>query len=304
MFTTMRQAFHKMIGVFAVAGMISVSAAAQAEGGTIRIGWTAWSDAEAVTNIAKQVLEQKLGYKVDLVMTDIGLQYNGLVKGNLDVMLMAWLPTTHKAYWDKISNQVDDLGILYDNARLGWVVPDYVPAGEVKSISDLKKPGIAQKFHKLIQGIDPGAGLMKASASAIKTYGLDDYQLMTASDAAMVLAVDRAIKRNEWIVATAWTPHWMFAKYKLRYLDDPEKAFGGGEAIHAVGHKGFEKDFPKAAAFIKNFKIPLADLQEVMLKAKSTSFEKEAAAYIQTHPQIVAQWLRDTTAANTTSSSK
>lgn len=294
MFGKIKQALGKVVAMGAVAALVAAPLAAQAaDGGKIRIGWTAWSDAEAVTNIAKQLLEKRLGYKVELVMTDIGLQYNGVAKGQLDMMLMSWLPTTHKAYWEKVSNDVVDLGILYDNARLGWVVPDYVPESEVKSIEDLKKPGVAEKFNKRIQGIDAGAGLMRASAAAVKSYGLDDYKLLTASDAAMVSAVDRAIKRKEWIVATAWTPHWMFAQYKLRYLDDPKKALGGDEAIHAVARKGFEKDFPKAASFIKNFKIPLADLQAVMLKAKESSFEKEAAAYIDSHPQMVEQWLRE-----------
>lgn len=300
MFKTVKQAFRKMAAALAITAVAATPMAAHAEGKTIRVGWTAWSDAEAVTNIAKQLLEQKLGYKVELVMTDIGLQYNGVAKGNLDVMLMSWLPLTHKSYWDKVSDQVEDLGVLYDQARLGWVVPDYVPVSEVKSIEDLKKPGIAEKFSKRIQGIDAGSGLMRASGATVKEYGLDSYQLVTASDAAMVSAVDRATKRNEWIVATTWNPHWMFAQYKLRYLEDPKKTLGGDEAIHAIGRKGFAKDFPKATAFIKNFKIPLADLEAIMLKAKDTSFDKEAAAYIQSHPQMVDQWLHEAMAINNT----
>ena len=291
MFTTIKKALRKMAAALAVSTLVAASPTSQA-GDTIRIGWTAWSDAEAVTNIAKQLLEQQLGYKVELVMTDIGLQYNGVAKGNLDVMLMSWLPTTHKGYWEKVSDQVVDLGVLYDKARLGWVVPAYIPESEVKTIDDLKKPEVAKKFKHKVQGIDAGAGLMRASAAAIQAYGLD-YQLLTASDAAMVAAVDRAIKRNEWIVATSWTPHWMFAQYKLRYLEDPKKSLGGDEAIHAVARKGFEKDFPKAAAFIKQFKIPLADLEGIMLKAKSSSYDKEATAYIKSHPEQVGQWLQE-----------
>jgi len=80
---------------------LAASAAQAADRSAIRIGWTAWSDAEAVTQIARQVLEERLDYRVELVMTDIGLQYAGVARGNLDVMLMAWLPTTHKAYWDR-----------------------------------------------------------------------------------------------------------------------------------------------------------------------------------------------------------
>lgn len=294
MFSKLRQAFKHAIG----AAMI-VSAAAGATGAhaveqkTIKIGWTAWSDAEAVTNIAKQLLEQRLGYKVELVMTDIGLQYQGVAKKQLDVMLMAWLPNTHKAYWDKLSGELVDLGILYDNAKLGWAVPDYVPASELSSIADLNKPEVAKKLKSQIQGIDPGAGLMRASEQALKDYNLSGYDLRTGSDAAMIVALDRAMTRKDWIVVTTWNPHWMFSKYKVRYLEDPKKSLGGAEAIHAIGRKGFDQDFPKAAAFIKNFKIPLADLEGIMAKAKDSSYEKEAAAYIASHPELVASWLKD-----------
>jgi glycine betaine/proline transport system substrate-binding protein len=257
----------------------------------IRIGWTAWSDAEAVTNIAREILEKRLGYKVELVMTDIGLQYAGVARGNLDVMLMAWLPNTQKAYWDKVSNDVVDLAVLYDNARLGWAVPTYVPQSELGSIADLNKPEIRQKLHGQIQGIDPGAGLMRLSEKALVDYHLSGYTLQSASDAGMIVALDRAIKRKEWIVVTTWSPHWMFARYPVRYLEDPKGSLGGAEAIHAVARKGFEADFPKAAGFLKSFKFTIPDLEALMLRAKDSSYHAEAVAYIQSHPQVVEGWV-------------
>jgi len=83
----------------AAAALASSPLAVMAQGKPIRIGWTAWSDAEVVTNIAKIVLEQRLGQKVELVMTDVALQYAALERGQIDLMLMAWLPGTHKSYW-------------------------------------------------------------------------------------------------------------------------------------------------------------------------------------------------------------
>jgi len=264
---------------------------------TIRIGWTAWSDAEAVTNIAREVLEKRLGYKVDLVMTDIGLQYAGVARGNLDVMLMAWLPNTHKAYWDKSSADLVDLAVLYDNARLGWAVPDYVPASELDSLQDLTKPQVRTRLHGLVQGIDPGAGLMRLSEKALIDYQLDGYKLQAASDAGMIVALDRAMKRQEWIVVTAWSPHWMFARYPVRYLKDPKGSLGSAESIHALARKGFEADFPKAAGFLKSFRFTIPDLEAVMLRAKDSSYHAEAVAYIQAHPEQVDRWVAAANAA-------
>ena len=85
----------------------------------------------------------------------------------------------------------------------------------------------------------------------------------------------------------------MFSKYKLRYLKDPKQTLGAAESVHALSRKGFDKDFPKAAAFLKNFKVPLADLEGIMFRAKDSSYEKEAAAYIKNNPEMVEKWLKD-----------
>jgi glycine betaine/proline transport system substrate-binding protein len=277
-------------GTAATLAAASLPLAAMAESKPIRIGWTAWSDAEVVTNLAKIVLEQRLGQKVELVMTDVALQYAALQRGQIDLMLMAWLPGTHKSYWEKVKDDVEDLGALYTGARLGWAVPEEIPVSLLRSIDDLKKPEVQEKLGGRIQGIDAGAGLMKLSEAAIKAYGLD-YKLMTASDAAMVSSLDRAIQRKQWIVVTTWSPHWMFSQYKIRYLEDPKQALGGAEEIHALGRKGFSAAFPKAAAFVRNMKLPLADLEAVMLKARDSSAAKEAAAFVGAHGDVVDHWL-------------
>lgn len=268
----------------------STNAAAAADK-TINIGWTAWSDAEVVTRMAQQILEHRMGYKVKLTMADIGIQYQGIVDGDLDCMLMSWLPVTHHDYWVKVSDKVADLGILYTHARLGWVVPDYIPKSEVSSITDLQKPEVQKKLNDKIQGIDPGAGLMEASEKAIKAYHLNNYNLISASGAAMTAALQRAERRKQWIVVTGWSPHWMFAKWHLRYLKDPKRVLGGLEAVHALARKGLYQDHPDVVGFLSRMQLPLSDLQAVMYQADQTSYAKAVAAYIKSHPKRVNYWV-------------
>ena len=279
-----------LAGATATMAVAATPLAAMAQGKPIRIGWTAWSDAEVTTQIAKLLLEQRLGQRVELVMTDVALQYAALQRGQIDLMLMAWLPGTHKSYYEKVKDEVENLGAIYTDAKLGWAVPDDIPASVLRTIEDLNKPEVKEKLGGRIQGIDAGAGLMKLSDAAIKTYGLD-YKLLTASDAAMVTSLDRAIQRKQWIVVTTWSPHWMFSQYKLRYLEDPKGVLGGVESIHALARKGFSNDFPKAAAFIRNYKLPMADLEATMLKARDSNAAKEAAAYVASHGAQVDRWL-------------
>jgi glycine betaine/proline transport system substrate-binding protein len=258
----------------------------------LRIGWTAWSDAEAVTRLAAQILETRLQQPVDLVLLDIGIQYQGLANGDIDAMLMAWLPLTHKPYMDKIRDQVVNLGPLYTGARLGWAVPDYVPVEELESIEDLLKPEVGRELGFQIHGIDPGAGLMQASEKTLAAYGLDRYRLISSSGAGMTAALSRAIKRKQWIVVTAWNPHWMFSRWRLRYLDDPKKTLGGRERVHVLVRNGFYEEFPiEVTEFLSRMFIPMAELEQLMGEAEKTSYEKAAQHYIEKHPERVDYWV-------------
>jgi len=271
---------------------LTISIAEAADKQVLRIGWTAWSDAEAVTKLAARILETRLDQPVELVLLDIGIQYQGLANGDIDAMLMAWLPLTHKPYMDKVGDQVVNFGPLYTRARLGWAVPDYIPRDQLNSIEDLKARKVMRKLGQQIIGIDPGAGLMQASEKALDEYDLDRYRLISSSGAGMTAALARAIKRKKWIVVTAWSPHWMFARWKLRYLEDPKGSLGGRERIHALTRENFYQDFPvEVSEFLARMFIPLHELEALMARANDSSYDQAVEKYIKQHPARVDYWV-------------
>ena len=259
----------------------------------LRIGWTAWADAEVVSLMAEKLIESHYEQPVERVMADIGIQYDSVARGKLDLMLMAWLPKTHDKYWQKVSDRVLDLGTMY-SGRIGWVVPDYVPKQRISSISDLSDPKVANGFNNTVQGIDPGSGLMQASEKALNIYDLSDLKLISASGAAMTAVLDRAINDDQWVVVTGWTPHWMFARYKLRFLKDPKSAFGGQEGIHAIARLGLDKDHPKVVAFLTRFKLSDGELDAMLLDAQNTSTEKAVNNYIANNKKQIDYWMNGT----------
>lgn len=272
--------------------LLVINPAVAGERAPLKIGWSAWSDAEAVTRLAARLLETRLQQPVKLVLLDIGIQYQGLASGEIDAMLMAWLPLTHKPYMDKLGDQLVDLGPLYTRARLGWVVPDYVPREQLNSLADLNKPQVARKLSRQIHGIDPGAGLMQASEKALQEYGLNRYHLISSSGAGMSAALARAIKRKQWIVVTGWSPHWMFSRWKLRYLEDPKQSLGGRERIHAMVRKGFYQEFPPGITeFLTRMYLPLEELEALMERATASSYEQAVSEYIDRHPRRVEYWV-------------
>lgn len=288
----MRIHINRLLTSSLVAGALAVGSlgTASAETKQVEFGWTAWSDAEFVTKLAKRVIEENYDYEVTLTLADIGVQYQGVANGDLDGMLMAWLPSTHGDYMDRVGDDVVNLGPLYEGARLGWIVPDYVDEAALSSIEDLKKEGNVNKLGGEVQGIDPGAGLMQLSEKTIEEYGLD-YDLKSASGAAMTAALKRAIDRGEWIVVTGWTPHWMFGSFDLRFLEDTKGTLGEAEHIDAVVREGFKEDHPEIAAFLTNMHIPLDDLQAAMSEAQDSSYEEAIDDYIANNQERIQGWV-------------
>ena len=256
----------------------------------IRLGWTAWADAELVSVMAEQLIEEHFDVPVDRVMADIGVQFESVARGDLDLMLMAWLPVTHQEYWQRVRGRVEDLGTIY-TGRLGLVVPEFVPEEEVSSIADLADPVIAARFNNRIQGIDPGSALNDATRAALTAYGIKDMRLVAGNLAVMAASLRQAIDSRRWIVVTSLIPHWMFATNRLRFLDDPLGVFGGTERIHGLGHAGFSQRFPQIAAFLGRFEIPPEDFLGLMLAARQSSNQDAVRAYLAQHPERVRYWI-------------
>ena len=177
-----------------------------------------------------------MGNTVTLTPVSAAAMWEAVATGDADCCVAAWLPMTHAAYYAKLKDKVDLVGPNLNGARLGWATPTYSP---LNSIPDLKTQG-ALVDNKVI-GIDPGAGLMRASEKAIKEYDLTNITLVDGSDATMMGALKDAITRKQPIVVTSWTPHWMWAAYQLKYLADPKGALGGEETVNTLARKGLQE---------------------------------------------------------------
>lgn len=160
---------------------------------------------------------------------------------------------------------------------------------EVTSIEDLND--YAKAFNNEIIGIDPGAGIQRLTEEAVKNYGIT-LRLRDGSDATMTAALGSAIENKENIVVTAWTPHWIFARWDLKYLDDPKGVYGGAEQIHTIARKGLKEDMPEAYAILDNFHWTADDMGEVILMNEQTDTDpyENAKKWVTNHPELVEKW--------------
>ena len=91
---------------------------------------------------------------------------------------------------------------------------------------------------------------------------------------------------------TAWTPHWIFAEYDLRFLDDPQGVLGEAEAVHALVRPGFPEEQPEVYAFLERLDLSLEQLQDLMAEARRTSARQAVYAFVEANPDQVRFWMR------------
>ncbi|MFJ9410026.1 ABC transporter permease/substrate binding protein [Streptomyces sp. NPDC101393] len=274
------------MGVFGQ-GSGSGSAGTDGNGRAINLGYVNWDEGKATTFLWKEILEQR-GFKPKTQALDAGPLFTGQARGDIDVQTNAWLPTTHASYWKKYKDKLEDLGAWYDKTSLEIAVPSYMK--DVKTLDDLKGKG--GKFGGKITGIEPGAGEMKIlKDKVLKDYGLEgEYKVQESSTSSMLTELDRSIKEKKPIAVTLWSPHWAYNKHKLTKLKDPKGSFGSGDSLHMLGRKGFAKDEPKVAKWMKNFHLDEKQLTSLENDVKQAGVGHEqdgVRTWLKKHPGLV-----------------
>jgi glycine betaine/proline transport system substrate-binding protein len=272
--------------------------------GKLKIVYVDWSSEIASSHVVEAVLEKRLGYNVLLYSTTVKKMWQDIASGKADAMVAAWLPSTHAHYYEKVKDKVEDLGPNLKGTRTGLLVPDVTSKRQtadsgtrnesyiqVESIPELK--GRADRFGGAIIGIDSGAGIMNSTRQAIKAYGLKGFELVEGSEKKMIERLGRAIQLKKPIVVTGWTPLWIHARWKLRYLKDPKNIYGGKESIHTIVRQGLKKDHPRAYKFLDNFHWTAEQMERVMVwnQNKGALPTETAERYIRTEKKQVNTWL-------------
>ena len=306
----------KLVSLLAgVALAVSACSAPATPKPTIKLAENPWSASSLNVNVAKLLLQQKLGYTVEIVSIDENAQFPALAKGDLSASLEVW-PSGHandiKQYVD--TKLVENLGLLGPTGQIGWFMPTYVVADhpEMKTWQGLKDPAIAKLFATAETGAKGAfytgdASYVQYDGDIIKNLGLNMQVVPAGSEAALLSALDAAYNRRQPILFYLWTPHSAFNKYKLMKLDLPAytdacyaTAAQGGVAcdyppdpLFKIAAPSLKTAAPDAYQFLKNFNYGIADQLELMSKMESNNGDaaKAAQAWIDANPTKWQAWL-------------
>lgn len=284
----------KRSSTFIIAGILAVaviscnnsgkSSSSSEETKEVNILYPNWAEGIAFTHLAQVALEDK-GYDVELTNLEPGLIYGELSKENSkgDVFLDAWLPNTHKDYWADYGDNLDKLGESFSNGETGLVVPSYVTINSITELNANK-----DKFDGEIIGIGSGAGIHANTLKAIDEYDLD-FEQITSSGPAMVASLEKAVNNNEWIVITGWKPHFKWARFDLKFLEDPKDVYPM-DVCAIVSRKGLKEDMPEVAHFFENFNLTEDQLYSLMQNIQDQDEEAGTQAWYDAHKELVTGW--------------
>ncbi len=273
---------------------------------TVKIAYVQWSSEIASSYLVKVILEEKMGYTCQLVDMRADEMWESVAAGKTDATVSAWLPDVHGHYYEQYKDRLENLGPNLEGTRAGLAVPDIyigrfttgtglrnrslVP---IDTIAGLR--GHADMFKNRIIGIDPEAGIMKMAKEAVQVYGLNRYRLVEGSEVSMLAELSHAIRHQRPVVVTAWTPHWIFARWELKFLEDPEKVFGDKGHINTIARKGLQKDLPEVYRFLDRFYWKPEQMGQLMLwnqQDRGIFPYENALRWIKANPETVSKWLQ------------
>ena len=265
-----------------------------------------WSCVTATTAIAAAILEG-LGYETKIDVLSVPVTFQGLANGDLDVFLGLWMPTQASMitpYLDK--GQIEKVATNLEGAKYTLAVNQAAYDAGVKTFADLAKN--AEKFESKIYGIEPGndGNLIIQDMIDKNAFSLKDWEVVESSEQGMLTRVQRAARRNEWVVFLGWEPHPMNRRFEMAYLDGGDDYFGpnhGGATVYTLSPTGYTEKCPNVGALLKNLKFTLAMENEIMGYMLDDGMDPQAAAIqlVKNHPELVDEWPISAATSTTTS---
>lgn len=284
----------------ALTATLSVGAMAAETCSTVRFSDVGWTDITSTTAITTELV-QGLGYTAKTQLLSVPVTYRSLASGDLDVFLGNWMPTMEgdiASYRE--AGTVDTLRANLEGAKYTLAVNQAAYDGGIKTFADIAQ--FKKELSNKIYGIEPGNDGNRLIQDMIdqNAFGLKGFKLVESSEAGMLSEVQRAERRNNWVVFLGWEPHPMNSNFDIAYLDGGDDWFGpnlGGATVYTNTRAGYAAKCPNMGKLLNNLSFTLAAENEVMTAILDQGKKPEVAAteWLKANPSVLDAWLEGVT---------
>ena len=259
-------------------------------GKELTLGYIEWDENVAVSSLTKVLLEEELGYTVELQRTNVAVVkqvFGGVAEGDLDAFQDVWMPN-QRAYLSEVEGNVEHLDPWFEGQTAqGIAVPYYM---DVRSLSELDRAGT-----DMIISIEPGSAVQpQIHDKVIPGYDLD-MKLVESSTPAMLSELEMAYEMRQPIVFFGWSPHWMNARYDFRYLEDPKDLqgkFNDPAKISSIVNEDLPDDDPVAYAFLKVISLDEEQINQLEADINEAGDPDEGVkVWVEENRDVVKPWV-------------
>ena len=280
----------------AVCAPLMAQAAEPATCKNVRFADVGWTDITVTTAVTSKILNT-LGYKTKTSLISVPVTYKSLENKDIDVFLGNWMPTMEAdiaPYRD--NGSVETVRANLEGAKYTLAVSEAAYNAGLKSFADIAK------FHKeldgKIYGIEPGNDGNRLIQGMIddNTFDLKSFKLVESSEAGMLSQVERAERRDKWVVFLGWEPHPMNSRVKMKYLEGGDDVFGpnlGGATIYTNVRKGYIEECANVGKLLSKLEFSLKMENELMGAVLNDKKKPRAAAtaWLKANQNVLEAWL-------------
>ena len=224
----MKTKFNSILCAVSILAISSVASAAE----SVNIGVPAWTGAQAIANLIKEVVEEKIGGTAELVPGSNATIFQAMdqSKGDIDVHPDVWLPNQENF----TKEYVDGKGTVvlsqnpYEGKQNFCVSKAFSETNNVTSIFDLARPEIAALMDGDSNGKGeiwigaPGWASANVNEVKVRDYGLMDFiEPVRAEQSVMVAEVGDRINKDMGYAFYCYAPHAIWYMYDVVTLDEP-----------------------------------------------------------------------------------
>ncbi len=281
-----------------------------------------WDSVQFCNSVAQYIIEEGYGYPTEVMSGSSAITFEGLVNGDIDILLEAWTDNLQPMYNNEIKKgAIEELGVNYDDNTQGLFVPTYIIKGDparniaalapdLKSVQDLPKywelfKDPEEPLKGVIYGSPAGWEVDNILQTKINNYNLDETYnyLSPGSDTALAASITKAYKEGKPWLGYYWSPTWITGKYDMTLLSDNPYSEG-------TWHNGYQTEFPSVRVtkvankqlydkapevvdFLKDFRTNSALLSEALSYMQDNNVKADRAAiwFLETREDVWVPWV-------------
>jgi glycine betaine/proline transport system substrate-binding protein len=276
-----------------------------------------WDSAQIQNAIARYIVENGYGYPTDAKFGGTIPLWQGLLGGDVDVYMEAWLPNIQDL-WDAALADGSIIPVgksLDDNWQSAFVVPTYLVEQNptLVTVQDLEahKDLFEQEGGKIVHWTClSNWGCSKVNAGQVEAYGLGDLLEIKdpGSQAGLFASLEGAYTKGEAWLGYLWGPSKPAAELDLTLLEEPACGVGqepiagcayGIASIRIAVHPTLVRA-PEIIEFLRRWDFSAeVDVAANSYKAEAeATFEETAIWFLKNYEGSWTKWVPSDVAAN------